>query len=73
LDANCAFAQEEFAGDLPSLNLSAAMDLSEQSIQEQRDLIIKDGMLPSLFGGSIAAVLPSNFLGFPEQILGLMA
>eukprot|EP00435_Cladocopium_sp_Y103_P067377 s508_g29.t4 len=33
---------EEFAGDLPSLNLSAAMDLSEQSIQEQRDLIIKD-------------------------------
>jgi len=42
LDANCAFAQEEFAGDLPSLNLSAAMDLSEQSIQEQRDLIIKD-------------------------------
>lgn len=33
---------QEFAGDLPSLNLSAAMDLSEQSIQEQRDLIIKD-------------------------------
>lgn len=32
----------DFAGVLPSLNLSAAMEQSEQSIQEQRDTVIKD-------------------------------
>eukprot|EP00434_Breviolum_minutum_P043148 symbB.v1.2.038445.t1/scaffold5987.1/size21932/5 len=33
---------KDFAGVLPSLNLSAAMEQSEQSIQEQRDTVIKD-------------------------------
>lgn len=33
---------QDFAGVLPSLNLSAAMEQSEQSIQEQRDTVIKD-------------------------------
>ena len=33
---------QDFAGVLPSLNLSTAMEQSEQSIQEQRDAVIKD-------------------------------
>lgn len=60
---------KDFAGVLPSLNLSAAMEQSEQSIQEQRDTVIKDLRVncpakPPAVPNCVTCILPATVEDF---------